>query len=213
MPFLWVRRIEQIGAWSDEKVELILRSGRLAAFGYLALAALVAVVLLLPIGAVASTQLFAANAESAAAAPLPETTTFSLLRVTAAGFIAFGALAWLCHGFYRSAFSAPRIVIQNGQLEMTVPKTFGSEHHKTPLTAFIGLAVLPQTTLGGKLSSLYLLHPDRSLSPLLARDIAIPERLVDEIATALGVSTVATALARPESIAAHEPADTVRAAA
>ncbi|MEO1694567.1 MAG: hypothetical protein AAFR55_04955 [Pseudomonadota bacterium] len=183
MPFSWIRRVERRGGWSSGHVHLVLKSSRLAVVGYVTTLALVTLLIGLPIAAVASVELFAA--ETAPIRPV-----FVTLQISTAGALAFAAIAWLSYCAWRSVFLSPVVDIADGMVTLEVPRLFATETTRTPLTAFDGLAVLPQTTIGGKASGLYLLHPDRRLSPLLVRDDRIGPDVIDEIARGIGVAPV-----------------------
>lgn len=185
MPFSWVRRVEQSGSWSDLPVSLVLRSSRLAAIGYLIALALVTLVVGLPIAAVASVELLASEPTAATTRNM-----FITLQVSTAGVVGTAAIIWLAYCAWRSVFLHPRITISDNRVEMAVPRLLGTTVTRTPLSAFDGLAVLPQSTLSGKSSGLYLLHPERRLSPLLVRDISIQADTIATIADAIGVEAI-----------------------
>ncbi|MEO0728890.1 MAG: hypothetical protein AAFR23_04650 [Pseudomonadota bacterium] len=199
MPFSWIRRIERTGAWSSDHVRLHLKSSRIAVFGYIAALALVTLLVGLPIAAVASVEFFNPALVG------DERPLLVTMQISTAGALGFAAMAWLTYCALRSVLMNPVIEISNGMVEMRVPRLFKTEVTKTPIAAFDGLAVLPQSTLGGKASGLFLLHPERQLSPLLARDTSIQADQIAEVSAGIGVRAInPDGLARPSNTSSRE---------
>lgn len=174
MPFCWVRVVDVRGEWGAGPVELRLRASCLSSVVYAALTLITGLVLLLPVTAAAQ-----------AAAHVGHLSVGMGARLFVAGVIGLVALTWFAYAAYRSARLSPRVRIDGGQVEIERPGLFTTARHVTPLRAFEGLAVLPHSTLSGKVFGVFLIHPDRSLSPLLMTGHTIEPQHVRDIAAAL----------------------------
>jgi hypothetical protein len=207
MRFGWVRYVERDGAWGAGPVALKLKSSRLAAAGYFSVLTLAIAVLAWPLGAVAGAG-FAGVAVQSTGASLG---VLSALKLGALAAITFAFLGWLAVCCFRSTFGAAAVRIDEGVLRLTRRRLFGARVDAYRLAEFEGLAVLPVTTLGGRMAQLYLVHPNRAQSVLLATDLIIQRDEVFKIADALGVPVVGEAASsRPVT---HSPASTPTALA
>ena len=195
MRFGWVRYVAQTGAWGDQAVELELQSSRLAAPGYLTVLALAVAMLASPLAAIAGVTSQAGIDELTIGA-------VAASKLLILGGLTIAALAWLAHCCFRSTLGGATVRVEGDTITVVRRGPTGAKTTRQPVSEFEGLAVLPLTTLGGRLAQLYLVHPDRSQSILLATDLVIPRDIIREIAQSLGVAIIGeakqtTTVARP----------------
>ncbi len=207
MPFAWVRRIEQRGDWNELPVTLRLSASRVGAFGYAFVLIAVLALITLPIAAAVATAVASTEPGSA------RVTYFGWGRLLLAGAIGVALLAWALVCCHRALLCRPEIEIGPAFVEMRVPGLLAYRTTRTPLTAFDGLAVIPQSSLSGRTHGLYLLHPDRRLSPLLAQALVFEDAEVQRISRALGAPVVADATFRALETGSAAPRGAALAAA
>ncbi|MEL6297741.1 MAG: hypothetical protein AAFQ45_04135 [Pseudomonadota bacterium] len=199
MSFGWVRRVSVDGDWAALPMTLTLRAGALAGFGYLLVATVVALFVCAPTALALASVI---DSQGVAADSLTAIATLSFVAATA-----LAATLWALAYAARSFFARTVVEIAPRMIAVHQHSLLGTKTSRTPVTAFEGICVLPQTSLDGRLFGVYLIHPERHKSPLLMRAPAIDRDWVSAAAASLNqpiIGTPATGAAKPSETDAHE---------